>query len=329
MAVPSLVVEHQKQGRGVNEERQRKRQLLQQGRIYIIQGLNFLPPKKLPAQRCFALPSSLMSSGLENGLDRRRDLGLDRQGSHGGGVGGGPDANDRAMGCVAAIGDPDLDSDAQPGPGRAGSHASPLRFADALGAHKVDERRVRPSLQAVTDAAIDLSPMPYESSLAPKEDQALSVLMATSLTTTTDAQSDKLEVGKSQHYRTAAHSHPLHAFEDYTKMSKAARARVKKDQRDQSKRNDLKIATQCRKIKTNDGDSGEMPTAQELLRMIGLSEGGRNPSNNVVASALCFLERTIDTLKVGKSVDTVHPTRALTAFHFTRPTGRLMPSTNA
>ena len=84
-------------------------------------------------------------------------------------------------------------------------------------------------------------------------------------------------------------------------MSKAARARVKKDQRDQSKRNDLKIATQCRKVENNDGDSAaaEMPTAQELLRLIGLSEGGRNPSNNVVASALCFLERTMDTLKVG------------------------------
>jgi hypothetical protein len=114
-------------------------------------------------------------------------------------------------------------------------------------------------------------------------------------------------------------------------MPKAARARVKKDQRDQSKRNDLKIATQCRKIENNDGDSAaaEMPTAQELLRQIGLSEGVRNPSNNVVASALCFLERTMDTLKVGKPVDTVHPTRALTAFHFTRPTGKLMPSTNA
>ena len=108
-------------------------------------------------------------------------------------------------------------------------------------------------------------------------------------------------------------------FEDYTNMTKGVRARVKKDQKEQSKRNDRKVSTQVKKIENNDGVSAaaEMPTAQEFLRLLGLSEGVTNPSGNVVSAALCYLERTTDTLKVTPS-NTVHPP-CNDHFPFTRP----------
>ena len=83
-------------------------------------------------------------------------------------------------------------------------------------------------------------------------------------------------------------------------MSKAEFARTKKDQKEQSRRNICKIATQERKIESMDEVSAfaTLPTVSELLRLIGLHEGGRIPSNEIISSALCYLARSSDTLKV-------------------------------
>lgn len=131
---------------------------------------------------------------------------------------------------------------------------------------------------------MDQSPVPYGSGLGEKTDSALAALMnsSTTITTTTDD----------------GHKH----------MSKAELARTKKDQKEQSRRNISKIATQERKIESMDEVSAfdTLPRVSELLRLVGLHEGGHIPRNEIIASTLCYLDRCSDTLKAMREINNIN-----------------------